>query len=196
MTSSLTQYFFFLILAACDISTCDLLGQEKHLCFIIDNHFFAAMAVLGNGSCPLQQNEGDIPILWHGIRSGVQGLRRTLRTLKQREAQISPFLINGIPVTPYKNPITMMSSNHIIRLWDSEPPGYLPYQYVVDLLVHDDDLYFEAFRRGRLTMEQFENLRNGDGEVELGKWFALARSQVPAFLNATPTSISPDHHDV
>jgi hypothetical protein len=71
------------------------------------------MAAPQNFSSPRQLNEGAIPILWHDIRGGVQGLRRTWRTLQHRDCRISPFLVNGTPVTPYANADTRMSSNHI-----------------------------------------------------------------------------------
>ncbi|RLN34517.1 hypothetical protein C2845_PM03G13700 [Panicum miliaceum] len=132
--------------------------------FLVNHECWSDMALLVNYSGPLQLNEGDIPILWHDIRGRVQGLRQTWRTLQHRDRIISPFLVNNIPVTPYANATTKMTSNHVIRLWDSEAPPNLEYCYIVDLLMRDDDLYSAAFRRGKLTIEQLEALRAGGGD--------------------------------
>ncbi|CAN6199851.1 unnamed protein product [Urochloa humidicola] len=153
-----------------------------------------AMINLGNVSGPRQLSEDDIPILWHDIRSDIPGLRQTWRTLHHRDVRISPLVINGVPITPYANATTGISSNHIIRLWDSQPPPHIPYHYVADLMVHDDDGYFAAFRRGRFTQEQLQVARAGAGGIQgLGTWFTLKGMVVPAFLNATPTHIPSDH---
>jgi hypothetical protein len=38
-----------------------------------------------------------------------------------------------------------MSSNHIIRLWDSESSLNFAHCYIVDLLIRDEDMYFHTF---------------------------------------------------
>jgi hypothetical protein len=150
---------------------------------------------LANVSCPLQRNEGDIPIVWHDIRSGVDGLRQMFRTLNHRDILISPFLVNGLPVTPHVNPITNMTSHHIIRLWDSQPPAHHDHRYILDLLMCDDNTYFAAFRRIKFTIQEFEVAHAGGGGGQGGTWFALQDSNVPAFLHATEIGISSGHVD-
>ncbi|KAJ1291927.1 hypothetical protein BS78_02G353700 [Paspalum vaginatum] len=144
-------------------------------------------------SCPLQHSLQDIPVVKHDIRGSVLGFHQLMRILQLRDRQIAPFHINNVPVTPHVNPITKMSSCHIIRVWDSQPPAHIGHHYVVDLLMLYDDKYFAAFRRQKLTLEQIEA---GAAETDgWGRWFKLSLMKGPSFLNATEINVSSAHGD-
>jgi hypothetical protein len=69
--------------------------------------------------------------------------------------------VHGTPVTPYADQVTRIISNHIVSLWDSHSLQQLEHRYVVNLLIHDEDLYFAAFRKGRFTVEEFQAVQDG-----------------------------------
>lgn len=111
--------------------------------------------------CPYQNSVNDLQVHIFDIANGKYGLKGylgTLSAMNYRQLRWSPFTINGIPVTPLRNPKSGSSSFFIIRLIDSRNP-----RYKVDLLIRDVDLYFVGFRR-ELVLDPEEEAQRNDNE--------------------------------
>ncbi|TVU37505.1 hypothetical protein EJB05_10821 [Eragrostis curvula] len=98
--------------------------------------------------CPEQPTFLSIQVHVFDIARGTCGYVGTLDVVMRRRNRLSPFTVNGIPVTPLINPKTGFSSHFIIRLIDSRKP-----RYEADLLFRDTDMYFVGFRRNLVLTE-------------------------------------------
>ena len=138
-----------------------------------------ALPPLGNVNCPLQETEAAVLMVGHDIRGGIRSFGQTIRTLQHRDRAISIFQVNDLYVMPHTNAKTGKSSGHVVRIFDSTPPEHANYVYSVDLYILDENLYIAAFRRRRITFQEFQA---GVGtHVGCGRWFCFSDMVLASF---------------